>query len=60
MSSRHYPRQQPVKSEQGGTRWYPAHRALDTSTPHSTPFPWLSQERVTSLDTGLTIQTTFC
>lgn len=26
MNSSHYPRQQQMKSEQGGARWYPAHK----------------------------------
>lgn len=34
MSSAHYPRQPHMKSEQGGTRWYPAHKTLDSSTPN--------------------------
>lgn len=35
MSNPHYPRQQQMKSEQGGTRWYPAHKALDNvNSPH--------------------------
>lgn len=43
MSRPHYPRQQQMKSEKGGTRWYPAHKTLDTSTPNTSLFPLLSQ-----------------